>query len=200
MRESLRDAPAGQALRFIGVKGPWLDYPEEVSGFEPSKMPHLNSQSISEPADTPDEPLSKSTSDTTDVAEKTSSKPVAEVGASGSDIIRQMSQKGLSDVIVVTWTDNDEDNPRNWSDRKKSWVMIVVNIYTFVVYCTASIITPTAEAMMRRYDVSLVVSSLALSMYVLGCKYAPYAYLQDDPKLTTNFAPRWYWTYVSLAD
>lgn len=200
MRESLRDTPAGQALRFIGVKAPWLHYPEEVSGFQPPKMPHLNSQSISEPADVPDEPLSKSTSDTTDVAEKTSPKPVVEVGASGSAIIRQMSQKGLSDVIVVTWTDNDDDNPRNWSDRKKSWVMIVVSIYTFVVYCTASIITPTAETMMRRYDVSLVVSSLALSMYVLGCKYASYAYLQDDPKLTTSFTPRWHWTYVSLAD
>lgn len=40
-----------------------------------------------------------------------------------------VSQKGLLEVIAVTWNKNDKDNPRNWSDIKKTWSIIVVNIY-----------------------------------------------------------------------
>ena len=53
------------------------------------------------------------------------------------------------------------------------WTLTVVNLYTFVVYLTASVITPTAGAIMERYNISLVVASLGLSMYVVGCELIP---------------------------
>ncbi len=45
-------------------------------------------------------------------------------------------------------------NPRNWSKRKKQWVLTIVVLYTFVVYSGASIVTPAASLVMAKYKVS----------------------------------------------
>jgi DHA1 family multidrug resistance protein-like MFS transporter len=76
---------------------------------------------------------------------------------------------------VVQWySSEDDDNPRNWSFAKKSWVVVGLSLYTFVVYCTASIITPLHGMGMVKWQVSEPVISLGLSMYVLGCKSSKY--------------------------
>lgn len=154
MGKAIRDTPAGHLLRLIGFKTQ-LSWPEEVPGFEPQQMP-----AIAEEISTSGEDL-----------EKTLSKISARVGTTiEGEITNKLSEKELAGAIVVTFAENDEDNPRNWSQGKKTWILTLVNVYTFVVYLTASIITPDAEFIMQRYNVSIVVASLGLSMYVVGCR------------------------------
>lgn len=158
----LRDTPAGHFLRFIGFKRR-LPYPEEVPGFRPPSMPVVSQEDEAVPS-----------SNAGDL-EKVQSRASIAIGMDQTDITRRLSKDGLSkdglsEAIVVSWTENDSDNPRNWSSAKKNWTLTLINLYTFVVYCTASIITPTAEFITQRFNVSIVVASLGLSMYVVGCE------------------------------
>lgn len=155
MAQAIRDTPAGQFLRFVGF-GSWLAYPEEVEGFEPQQMP-----TVAEEVSTPSE----------EDLEKTLSKISAKIGTTEGEITNKLSEKELADVIVVSFTKDDQGNPRNWSQAKKTWTLTLINTYTFVVYLASSIITPDAEAIMQRYNVSIVVASLGLSMYVVGCRF-----------------------------
>lgn len=156
MAQAIRDTPAGQFLRSVGF-GSWLAYPEEVDGFEPQQM-----STVAEEVSTPSED---------DDLEKTLSKISAKIGTTEGEITTKLSENELADVIVVSFTKDDQGNPRNWSQGKKTWTLTLINTYTFVVYLAASIITPDAEVIMQRYNVSIVVASLGLSMYVVGCKF-----------------------------
>ncbi|KAJ9608407.1 hypothetical protein H2200_007395 [Cladophialophora chaetospira] len=151
MLDFINETPAGQFLRFLSFQRPWLAYPEEMPGFEPSRLPGF----VSETSSTPSE----------HDLEKT-------ILATEKDVLPR-SQSPDSENKIVAFVENDPANPRNWPHAKKMWTLTVVNLYTFCVYCTASIVTPTAEAMMERYNVSLVVASLGLSMYVVGYAVGP---------------------------
>lgn len=156
---TLRDTPAGQFLRLIGFKS-WLYYPEEVTGFELPNLPFVSEEQLPRSED--------------DASEKDIEKSLPSVSIRLStppdELSSAMSQKALAEPIIVSFTADDKENPRNWSSAKKAWTVTIINIYTFVVYCTASIITPAAGFIMQKFDVSVVVASLSLSMYVVGCK------------------------------
>ena len=158
----IRDTPAGQFLRLIGLKS-WLYFPEEVTGFELPRLPWLSEEQLTPTDD--------------DAPEKDVEKSLASISIRLStppdELSSAMSRKGLAEPIVVSFAEGDKENPRNWSALKKAWTVTIINIYTFVVYCTASIITPTTSFIMQKYDVSVVVASLGLSMYVVGCKFLP---------------------------
>ena len=92
-----------------------------------------------------------------------------EVGGS-SDRISTLPQI----PIPVSWdTEEDADNPRNWSSAKKNWLLMIVVLYTFVVYCGASIVTPASNAVAAKYNASIDAANLSLSMYVLGYGIGP---------------------------
>ncbi len=146
MLDFINETPAGQFLRFLGFQKPWLSYPEEKPGFQPGHLPAIVSETSSSPSEHD--------------LEKT-------ILASEKDVTPG-SPCPETEVTIVAFAENDPANPRNWRHAKKMWTLAVVNLYTFCVYCTASIITPTTGAIMKRYDVSIVVASLGLSMYVVG--------------------------------
>ncbi|KAI1611565.1 MFS transporter [Exophiala viscosa] len=157
MANPIRDTSAGQLLRAVGFKS-WLAYPEELPSFEPQQMPAV--------------PETLPVTNIEDL-EKTLSKIATKETASNGLTSESSSEKDVGEAIVVSWTSNDKDNPRNWSQGKKMYTLTLINLYTFVVYLTASIITPTAEFIVKRYDVSIVMASLGLSMYVVGYGLGP---------------------------
>ncbi|ETI27655.1 hypothetical protein G647_00104 [Cladophialophora carrionii CBS 160.54] len=160
MLEYIRETPAGQFLRFLGFRQPWLMYPEEQPDSQPGVMPTMFSETSASASETD--------------LEKILPEGSATIRATEKDIMpRRPQSPDTAEVAVVAFTENDLDNPRNWPHGKKMWTLTVVNLYTFCVYCTASIVTPTAEAMMVRFNVSLVVASLGLSMYVVGYAVGP---------------------------
>ncbi|KIW90470.1 uncharacterized protein Z519_09116 [Cladophialophora bantiana CBS 173.52] len=174
---TIRDTPAGQFLRLIGFKS-WLYYPEEVTDFELPNLPFVSEEVLPPLGD--------------DASEKDIEKHLPSVSARlatpPDGLSSAMSQKALTEPIVVFFTENDNENPRNWSGAKKTWTVTVINVYTFVVYCTASIITPTAGFIVERFNVSVVVASLGLSMYVVGYGTGPmfFSPLSEVPSIGRN--------------
>lgn len=174
--EGLRDTPLGELLRFIGFKK-YLYHPEEAENFQAPSFATVVDCTPSAKVNSNDEDLEK-------VVPKS---PV--VDAPEQDIIKRLSSKNLSAASVVTWYSvEDPANPRNWSDLKKGWIIVVMTIYTFVVYCTASIITPTADYVMHEFDVSLDVASLGLSLYVVGYGVGPmfFSPISEIPAIGRN--------------
>lgn len=163
MGEGLRDTPFGELLRLVGFKS-YLSYPEETETFQTPSFSTVIDVTPTAKADANE-----------DVDQEKGAVPKSPVvDAPEQDIIRRLSSKNLSTATVVTWySAEDPENPRNWSDLKKGWIIVVMTIYTFVVYCTASIITPTADYVMHEFDVSLDVASLGLSLYVVGYGVGP---------------------------
>ena len=151
----IRDTPTGQLLRTLGFQA-WLSYPEEASDFQAPKFTTITSDVVPEGALT---------------LEKTPSKISAIADVPQSEASLHLSENGVSDATIVSWYENDLENPRNWSRLKKNWTLLIIVLYTFVVYGGASIIAPTAEFVMARYNISQDIANLGLSTYIVGCKF-----------------------------
>lgn len=75
------------------------------------------------------------------------------------------AEKG--DVYKVDWySSHDEENPHNWSQLKKAFVLTVIGCYSFVVYLSAPIYTPSEDAFIEEFDVNSAEASLGLALYV----------------------------------
>lgn len=83
-------------------------------------------------------------------------------------------QRTSDGVILVDWyTTDDPANPQNWNSWKKAWVGFVIFMYTFMVYMASAIYTSAAPQVMTKFNVSSIVASLGLSLYVLGYGTGP---------------------------
>lgn len=72
-----------------------------------------------------------------------------------------------NNIILVDWySDDDKENPHNWSRSKKAFVAFVIGAYNFVVYMAASIYTPSENAFREEFGVNGAEGSLGLSLYV----------------------------------
>ncbi|KAK1238810.1 hypothetical protein MKX08_005871 [Trichoderma sp. CBMAI-0020] len=77
-------------------------------------------------------------------------------------------------TIVVDWyTTDDDENPQNWSSRKKLFVVLQIYLYTLAVYIGSAIITPSQPFIEARFGVTPEVASMGLSLYVLGYGIGP---------------------------
>lgn len=76
--------------------------------------------------------------------------------------------------ILVDWyTTDDPDNPQNWSNGKRGLVLVIIFLYTFIVYTGSAIYTSSQEGVMHRFNVNHAESSLPLSLYVLAYGIGP---------------------------
>jgi len=93
-------------------------------------------------------------------------------------------------TILVDWyTTDDPDNPqvslssfmrswdkilkfpKNWSRKKKAWTAFLIDLYTFVVYCSSSIYVSSELLVMEKFGVQEFKASLGLALYVLGKRW-----------------------------
>jgi DHA1 family multidrug resistance protein-like MFS transporter len=76
--------------------------------------------------------------------------------------------KALQDekTIRVEWSPDDEENPHNWSPIKKAFVLFVIGAYSFVVYMSAPIYTPSENAFIEEFGVNNAEAALGLALYV----------------------------------
>ncbi|KAL4936731.1 hypothetical protein BDV06DRAFT_233082 [Aspergillus oleicola] len=89
-------------------------------------------------------------------------------------------------TIHVDWySADDEENPHNWSQWKKAFVLVVIGAYSFVVYMAAAIYTPSESAFIEEFHVSSAESSLGLSLYILGYGAGPmfFSPLSEIPRI-----------------
>ncbi|OQV03314.1 hypothetical protein CLAIMM_08367 [Cladophialophora immunda] len=106
-----------------------------------------------------------------------------------------LAKKGtnVEDLVVVDWySPTDPENPRNFSRTKKLWASFIIFLYTFVVYCTSSITTPSYPYIAPQHGLSETSVSLILALYVLGYALGPllFAPLSEIPWIGRNI-PYW---------
>jgi DHA1 family multidrug resistance protein-like MFS transporter len=108
--------------------------------------------------------------------EKTKSKPIS-------------LTKSANGTILVDWyTTDDPDNPQNWSQGKKMFVLIQICLYTFAMYGGSSIYVVSEGGVMARFGVGPAAAALGLSLYVIGYGLGPllFAPLCEIPAIGRN--------------
>lgn len=98
-------------------------------------------------------------------------------------------QKTKDGTILVDWyTTTDDANPQNWSRGRKTLVVLLIYTYTFAIYMGSSIYTPSAPFIEEIYGVTPEVSSLGLSLYVVGYGIGPLLFspLSEIPVIGRN--------------
>ncbi|SPO25355.1 related to multidrug resistant protein [Ustilago trichophora] len=77
------------------------------------------------------------------------------------------------DPNLVTWAQNDPENPFNWSQRRKIMLLVVVSSCAFCVTNTSSIISNAYQGIQDEFGVSKEVAILGLSLFVIGLGIGP---------------------------
>lgn len=97
--------------------------------------------------------------------------------------------KAKPDPNLVSWYGpEDRENPRNWSVTKKCFVTFNLCILTFSIYMGSSIVTPSLQELASYFEVSPVVATLSLTLFVIGYGVGPMvlAPLSEIPAIGRN--------------
>lgn len=98
---------------------------------------------------------------------------------SQSDSVRKEDQtlhdrELKNDPFLVDWTGPDDpENPQNWSNARKYFIMFQIMLLTSVTYMGSSMYTPGEEGIREEFKVGHVVATLNMSLYVLGYGLGP---------------------------
>uniref|UniRef100_A0A060T9K8 ARAD1D12694p n=1 Tax=Blastobotrys adeninivorans TaxID=409370 RepID=A0A060T9K8_BLAAD len=105
--------------------------------------------------------------------------------------IASIKDKELDDgEILVDWEgDDDPENPKNWPMWRKAVVVVLVGVLTVSIYMGSSIYTPGEDQMAADFNVSLVVATLPLSLFVLGYGIGPMIFspLSEHPAVGRTY-------------
>ncbi|KIV81697.1 hypothetical protein, variant [Exophiala sideris] len=197
MLDTIRDAPLGQLIRLI-TRNKFLLHPEERKGFQFPKL-------------VTGEPINQTSGETTERA-ATIDEDAAPVELS---MERQMSQeysrdrleideeldlektksrpislqKSKDGFVLVDWyTTDDPENPQNWSQRKKIFVLTQICLYSFAMYGGSSIYVLGEQGVMDRFNVGNAAAAMGLAIYVIGYGIGPllFAPLSEIPAIGRN--------------
>ncbi|KAJ7650947.1 major facilitator superfamily domain-containing protein [Roridomyces roridus] len=94
----------------------------------------------------------------------------------------------VADPFLVDWEENDPDNPRNWSFRKRCFTAGNISLLTFAVYIGSAIYTSSIPGLMEEFNSSLVMGTLGLTLFILGYGIGPMflSPIQDLPSVGRN--------------
>ncbi|TKY85727.1 hypothetical protein EX895_005267 [Sporisorium graminicola] len=74
---------------------------------------------------------------------------------------------------LVTWAENDPENPLNWSHPRKIMLLSVVTACAFCVTNASSIISNAYQGIQDEFHISRTVAILGLSLFVIGLGVGP---------------------------
>ncbi|PVI06483.1 MFS general substrate transporter [Periconia macrospinosa] len=85
------------------------------------------------------------------------------------------SAKSVRDPNLVTWNgDDDPENPKNWSMRRKWAACFIISSFTFVSPVSSSIISPALVSISEEFNLKdRVLAQLTLSIFVLAYAIGP---------------------------
>jgi DHA1 family multidrug resistance protein-like MFS transporter len=185
MSETFRDSVIGQWLRELPGQH-ILRYPEEGPAFKlpdgylrpkPASIDQLYTQELRTPS----------------LMEKSDRN--AEVP---SQLITPIDSTSPEEAItMVTWySEDDPDNPQNWSLKKKLSIGLLILVYTISVYIGSSMYTASIPDITSIFGVSETAAALGLALYVVGYGVGPllFAPLSEMPSIGRN--PPYIYTYI----
>ena len=111
--------------------------------------------------------------------------------------------KTADGTILVDWYSNDDkENPQNWSKARKWVVIILIALYSMAVYGSSSMYAPAQEGVMHEFHVGHAPAALGLAIFVIGYGLGPllWAPLSEIPIIGRNlvYAPT-YMLFVILS-
>lgn len=190
--EIVRDAPLGQVVRFF-TKNRLFKYPEEQPNFKLPE-PWIRIMNYADHDITPQDKTAISSSasisnqegrETSDVNNAT--QPALESGEFAEEKPTHLTPEvSHASTILVDWySEDDPANPHNWSDLRRGLLALIICLYTFVVYLSSAIYTPSTEGVMEKFGVSNLKATLGLAMYVLGYGVGPLLFspLSEIPRI-----------------
>ncbi|KXJ95298.1 benomyl/methotrexate resistance protein [Microdochium bolleyi] len=207
-----RETPAGKAIRLLSGKQ-FLKYPEEQPGFElPAEWKQVceekpSSGSISSSSEQLQHDAQLYRPSATSEASDEESQRGKDNGGTNGDSPSVADEEGaMPEVtktksiplaprktrdghILVDWYRSDDDeNPYNWSRGTRIMVASVIGLYTFIVYLSSAIYTPSVEGVMEAFGVNLSQSNLGLALFVLGYGIGPLIFspLSELPSIGRN--------------
>jgi MFS transporter, DHA1 family, multidrug resistance protein len=187
MYDIFRDSAVGQWLRFLGAKQ-LVPYPEESPSFE------LPEAYLSEKPSLTDDTQSDMFAAVRGLEEGRASLEISSDAETKTQSTETLSDR---DITVVSWySDDDPDNPHNWSFMKKMWVSALLLLYTTSVYIGASVYTASEPGIVTIFGVSTTAAALGLSLYVIAYGIGPllFAPLSEIPAIGRN--PPYIYTYI----
>ena len=91
------------------------------------------------------------------------------------DVKAQIDVPNLAPIPTAQdWTGpNDPENPMNWPLAQRIYHTTIPALFNFIVTFGSSVYSPGVNAVSERFHVSVTVSLLGLSLYVLGLGFGP---------------------------
>ncbi|KAJ5827238.1 hypothetical protein N7447_004001 [Penicillium robsamsonii] len=200
MASVIRDAPFGQLVRLL-TNNKYFQYPEEKPDF---KLPDTWLQLLNPSGNESEKNITRRDSNRSDGYSEPLSRASTEASLQFTEARLEADEqheidqvksipiapkKTIDGTILVDWYYTDDpENPHNWSRRKRILVTTLICLYTFVVYSTSAIYTPSTEGVMKEFGVSTLVATLGLSLYVLGYGTGPLVFspLSEIPMIGRN--------------
>ncbi|SCV38501.1 related to FLR1-Putative H+ antiporter regulated by yAP-1 and involved in multidrug resistance [Fusarium fujikuroi] len=186
---TIRDAPLGQILRFV-TNNRLFKYPDEYPEFElPAAWNDiLNSADVRTVCHTGTDTPSTIVNPIPDqnIMEGQDLESKVSDADGPADTTPNVTENG---IILVDWySDQDPENPQNWSSLRRALVGLIICFYTFVVYLSSAIYSPSVEGVMEKFGVSNLEATLGLAMYVLGYGIGPLLFspLGEIPRIGRN--------------
>ena len=69
---------------------------------------------------------------------------------------------------LVTFTEGDPENPKNWSKLQKWWCTLRLSLVCFTVAFCSAVITADMEGVTESFGVSTEVAFLSITLFVVG--------------------------------
>jgi DHA1 family multidrug resistance protein-like MFS transporter len=199
----VRDAPFGQLMRLL-TRNRVFQHPEEKPDFKlpdawieamNNNNPNTTAKRTASSSSTVnDKPRTASNATTTGERQEQhqdgiSTAPTDLEGSAALETVASIPivpKRTKDGIVLVDWyATDDHANPHNWSNRRRLFLATIICAYTFVVYTTSAIYTPSEQAISDKFGVSAIKASLGLSIYVLGYGIGPLLFspLSEIPRI-----------------
>ncbi|KAJ6568410.1 major facilitator superfamily domain-containing protein [Mycena vulgaris] len=191
----IRDSTVGQILNYLS-RGRILPYADQRPGYvvptrfltasSERKLKEIGSDTTTL-CDEEKKKASGTTTPATTELDRTSTLPTL----TAADALEQRLAEKTGDIpdpYLIDWDEDDPDNPRNWSFRKRAFVAACISLLTFSVYIGSAIYTSSIPGLIEEFHVSLTMATLGLTLYVLAYGIGPMFLtpLQELPLLGRN--------------
>ena len=166
MKDLFRETVFGRIVR-LASGGKLFAYKEELEPAILQKYQPVDSESSSSTSLNIEGKQTDQKDGNPSDAEKESPPAVDQVNPASID-----QEKG-GDNLLVTWTPNDPDNPRNWSTPRTLFVTFQICLLTTSVYIGSAIYTAGLQGIEEQFHMSPVKALLGLTLFVLGYALGP---------------------------
>ncbi|KAF2805756.1 major facilitator superfamily transporter [Mytilinidion resinicola] len=158
----LRDAGLGQFIHYASG-GKYFKHPEESPNFDTSFLREVTDSESAKHEALDSRPISRD-----------GAASALDVDLEKSPTANRTATRSKDGTLLVGWySEDDVENPLNWSPLKKYSVALIICLYTVSVYLGAAIFSSSQPGVMEDFGVSLIASSLGMALYILAYGIGP---------------------------